>query len=204
MNNHLDAHAEAANWRLRIETLEQEIRAAEKVIRDAEARRADLALAVLTGKASESDLRNHKFDVDTARNAVVDKRAICDAARGELAKAEARELEEKKAEALKTAKELMRNRIAAAERFDSACKELQDSFRIFEDIGAALLNIPHISLVPPGVTSMALVENVRAHGRVLEAMPAVVERLVPNLIRSERRGPLAHSERAQWRGFIGG
>jgi hypothetical protein len=50
---------------------------------------------------------------------------------------------------------------------------------------------------------MALVENVRGHARILEAFPPVVEKLIPNVVRSDRRGPLQHYERQQWQRFIG-
>jgi acetyl esterase/lipase len=80
--------------------------------------------------------------------------------------------------------------------------ELQRAFRAYEDLGAEILNTPHVDLIPRGVSSMALVENVRGHARVLEDFAAVIEKLVPNVVRSDRRGPLQHYERRQWQRFI--
>lgn len=194
---------ERGEGRFRLRADGPEIRAAEKTIKDAEARRADIALDVLTGKSSAADLNNHRYDLEAAHHAVVDKRAIADAARGELARAEERELQEKKDEALKSVKVLMRRRIIAAERFDSCAKDLNLAFTEYENLGAEILNTPHVALTPPGVTTMGLVESVRNHARVLEAFPACVEKLIPNVPRSDRRGPLQNSERAQWRSFIG-
>ncbi len=201
MDTETNISAQAHRLRGVIAGLNDEIRAAERAIVNAEGEAKRIALHIVLGKATQADQENHRRDVQQARDVLADKQAIRDAAKEELRRLEHLEGAEKRALAEAEARKLVERRIDAARRIDEAARAMQQAWIEFDDLGDAIPNTGVQLRVSP--SSMSQWETIRGHQRVDGALPSLFEKLHSNIIRAPKISSLAESEAALWRALLG-
>ena len=101
------------------------------------------------------------------------------------------------------ARELAKKRQDAAERFDAAVAAMQAAYTEHQALGADILALSHARLGLTSGNALEAVLAIRGDRRIEAAMPEMVAAVHPSVQRSERRMPLAVSERSVWARFLG-
>ena len=199
MSNEENIPQSTQTWRERIVAIEGEIAKANAVIHNADVERSRIAMAVITGDATEMDQARHRLEVAQARDGVDDRKLVLAAARNQLAKLETIERAERRRAAREQAKELIERRKQVAANFDAAAKQMQIAFVEFEELAHEILNNPDAEFNHP---NMSIFENIRGRERVAGALPPLMRTLFPNMITGDFRGGLAASEGGAWHSII--
>lgn len=124
----------STEWRATIETLEQELAALDAEIGELKAVREQAALAAAAGdEAAKRTLGQATARLAAREQRRADAELILEAARQQLAEAEAREEAERLAELRREVERLGAERLKAAERVDKALRELADALAAYKD-----------------------------------------------------------------------
>jgi hypothetical protein len=137
--------------------------------------------------AAAADISDLETALVQARGKLSEVRAVADRAAQERAK--------------EVSSSIIARRIAVADRIDSACAELESSFREFNDLVGELSIIPGFDGLGTGLTAVSRAQTVAGERRVAAALPGFIDGLVDEI--RLRGGPglkLGVSERTTWSG----
>jgi hypothetical protein len=175
------AEAEVAEWRQKVDHVNNSIAAAQRVTDASEGKRAEFALGAATGDASAtSAMKKIHSDDQVARRQLDDLKLALAPAQRHLAIAEQAANEIKRAVAKEKSVLLTRKRVAVAARFDAAIAEAEAAHAEFEALGGELNASKFDELAARGYslgTSVSQMEGLVGGERVKSALPSFIRKL---------------------------
>ena len=189
--------AVVVDWRGKIAQIETQISIAQHTLANAEKHRQEHALNASFGDAVAVSEIKREADANGAQNTLHDLNLALPEAREQLAIAEKSAAAARHQLAKLQGEKIMRSRVAAAAKMDSAFAECAAAYEQFERLGCELQSFPDLNLAVNG--TMSHYEGATGLRRIAGAMPLFFTKLFPGQWTSEsKRVPLAQSESEFW------
>jgi hypothetical protein len=190
--------ASAAECKNVISKIETQFVAAGLARANAKKHREQFALRAATGDAAAiAAIKAARAEQLTAEQIIDDLKIALPEAEAQLANAEKAAASARHELAMLHGEKLMRHRIAAAARMDSAFAECAAAYSDFERLGRELQSFPDLNIAASG--NMSHWETVTGYRRIAAALPTFFVKLFRTTWTNEdARQPLAVSEEKFW------
>jgi hypothetical protein len=193
--------AEAAevvrDWKNTIAKIETEFNVANLARENAKKTREAHALKAAMGNAhAVSEIKHARAAQTAAEQTIADLAVALPAAEAQLANAEKSAELARHELARFQAEKIMRSRVAAAQRMDTAFAEVAAAYELYQRLGLEIQSYPDLNLTQGG---MARWEEVTGEKRISAAVPICLTKLPAwTWTHPAKRVPLAESEAGFW------